>query len=56
MVMDKTTTRLYRSGPRGYLYLRRAFIEDSQFPFDYDEEVDVKIEGKKLIVTKSKKK
>ncbi len=52
---SKTSTKLYQSGARTFIYLQKPFVTDGSFPFKAGEELDVKIDGSKLIVTKSKK-
>lgn len=51
---DKTKTKLYQAGSRCYIYLQKPFLEDSTFPFKGGDELEIKIEGNKLIVTKAK--
>lgn len=50
MMVDETRTKILKVGSRHTMYLEKAFIEDSAFPFKPDERLKVRIEGKRLVV------
>lgn len=52
---DKTTTTLYQTGPRTYIYLQTPFVRDTSFPFKAGDKLEVKIVDDKLVITKAKK-
>jgi hypothetical protein len=54
MVSEAETT-IRKVGPRHTLYLRKNLVEDSRFPFKPGEPLIVRIEGRRLIVEKAKK-
>jgi len=49
-MVNRMTTKILKVGLRHTMYLEKAFVEDSAFPFKPDEPLSVKVEGKKLIV------
>jgi hypothetical protein len=52
-MVNRTTTKILKVGSRHTIYLEKAFVEDSAFPFKPDESLTIKVEGKKLIVEKA---
>lgn len=53
-VVSETNTKIAKVGSRHTIYLEKAFVEDSAFPFKPDEPLKVKVEGSKLVVTRGK--
>ncbi len=53
-MVNEAITRIYKSGQRHSIYLRKDLVEDTMFPFEVGEPLLVKIEGNKLIVEKGK--
>lgn len=50
-MVSRTSTRISRySGGRHSIYLPNNFATDSQFPFKADDELEVLIQGDKLLV------
>lgn len=49
-MVNQTKTKILKVGSRHTIYLEKAFVEDSAFPFKPDEPLIVKIEGKRLVV------
>lgn len=49
-MVHKTKTRIYKSGSRHSIYLRKDLIEDTSFPFQVGEPLVIKIEGDKIII------
>lgn len=55
-MVSRTSTRLSRySGGRHSIYLPNNFATDSQFPFKEDDELEVVIQGDKLMVQRTGK-
>ncbi|MCL4436011.1 MAG: hypothetical protein M1503_02350 [Thaumarchaeota archaeon] len=52
-MVNKTKTKISKVGSRHTIYLEKAFVEDSAFPFKPNETITVKIDGKRLIVEAS---
>jgi len=46
-------TKIYRSNRRVFLYIPAGLINDSAFPFTLKDRLKIKIEGNRLIVSKS---
>lgn len=53
-MVSKTVTKIAKLGSRHTIYLEKAFVEDSSFPFKPDELLNVKIDRQKLIVTRAR--
>ncbi|MEM4378289.1 MAG: hypothetical protein QXX85_04810 [Candidatus Nitrosotenuis sp.] len=53
-MVSETNTKITKVGSRHTIYLEKAFVEDSAFPFKPDQPLKVKIEGNKLVVTHGK--
>jgi hypothetical protein len=51
-MVSQTKTKILKVGSRHTIYLEKAFVEDSAFPFEPDEPLMVKIEKNKLTVEK----
>jgi len=49
-MVNQTRTKIAKVGSRHTIYLEKAFVEDSAFPFKPDEALTVRIDGKRLIV------
>jgi len=54
VLVSETITKIAKVGSRHTIYLEKAFVEDSAFPFKPDEPLKVKIEGTKLVVSRGK--
>ena len=52
-MVNQTRTKIAKVGSRHTIYLEKAFVEDSAFPFKPDELLAVKIEKSRLIVEKA---
>lgn len=52
-MVNQTRTKIAKVGSRHTIYLEKAFIEDSLFPFKPDEPLAVKIEKNKLVIEKA---
>jgi hypothetical protein len=50
MMVGKTKTKILKVGSRHTIYLEKAFVEDSAFPFKPNEPLIVKIDGERLII------
>jgi hypothetical protein len=51
-VVIQTRSKIAKVGSRHTIYLEKAFVEDSSFPFKPDEYLSIKIDKNKLIVEK----
>jgi hypothetical protein len=54
-MVSKSNTRIYKSGSRHSLYLRKDLIEDTAFPFKVGEPLIIIIEGDKLVIERKSK-
>ena len=52
-MVNHTKTKILKVGSRHTVYLEKGFVEDSAFPFKPDEPLNVRIDGKKLVVEKA---
>lgn len=52
MVREARTT-IHKVGSRHTIYLRKDFVEDSQFPFKPGEPLIVRIDGDRLVVERA---
>ena len=50
MMVGQTKTKILKVGSRHTIYLEKAFVEDSAFPFKPNEPLIVKIDGERLII------
>ena len=51
-MVNQTRTKIAKVGSRHTLYLEKAFVEDSSFPFKPDEYLSIRIDRNRLIVEK----
>ncbi len=51
-MVSETKTKIAKVGSRHTIYLEKAFVEDSNFPFKPNESIIIKIEKNKLIVSR----
>ena len=54
IMVDKAIVKIYKVGSRHSINLPSGFVSDSAFPFQPNEELVAKIEGKKIIIEKLK--
>lgn len=52
-VVSQTRTKIAKVGSRHTIYLEKAFVEDSSFPFKPDEYLTIRIDKNRLIVEKA---
>lgn len=52
-MVNHTKTKILKVGSRHTIYLEKAFVEDSSFPFKPEEPITVRVEGKRLIIEKN---
>lgn len=51
-MVARTTARIYQiKGGRHIVYLKKCFVEDSQFPFRVGEELQLSIDAERGVVT-----
>ena len=49
----QTEAKIYKVGKyRHYIYLQADLVNDASFPFDKKDTLEIKISGKKLIISK----
>lgn len=48
--------RIYKSHGKHMMYLSKAVIDDSAFPFSLKDRLIVRIEGEKLVIEREKEK
>ena len=53
-MVNEADVKIYKVGSRHSINLPSALVTDSLFPFTPNENLKIKIEGKKLIVTKGR--
>jgi len=53
-MVDEADVKIYKVGNRHSMNLPSALVTDSLFPFAPNESLKIKVEGKKLIVTKAR--
>jgi hypothetical protein len=53
MMVNQTRTKIIKVDSRHTIYLEKAFIEDSQFPFKPNQPLSVKIDKNRLIIEKA---
>ena len=51
-MVSQTKTKIAKVGSRHTIYLEKAFVEDSSFPFKPNEYLSIKIDKNRLIVEK----
>jgi hypothetical protein len=52
MMVNQTNAKITKVGSRHTIYLEKAFVEDSLFPFKPNQPLLVKIEKNRLIIEK----
>jgi hypothetical protein len=52
MMVNQTRTKIIKVGSRHTIYLEKAFVEDSQFPFKPSQPLSVRIDKSRLIIEK----
>jgi hypothetical protein len=52
MMVNQTKTKIIRVGSRHTIYLEKAFVEDSLFPFKPNQPLAVRIDKNRLIIEK----
>jgi hypothetical protein len=55
-LVSSATTKIQKVDSRHTIYLHKALVEDSLFPFRPNEPLIVRVEGQKLIVERAKAK
>lgn len=53
-MVNEADVKIYKVGSRHSINLPSALVTDSSFPFEPNETLKIKIEGKKLVVTKAR--
>lgn len=53
-MVRQSKTKIYKSGSRHSIYLRKDLIEDTSFPFEVGEPLVVRIDGDKLVIEREK--
>jgi hypothetical protein len=51
-MVNPTWSKITKVGSRFTIYLEKAFVEDSAFPFKPEEHLSVKIEKNRLMIKK----
>jgi len=54
-MVKEAPTKINKVGPRHTLYLQKALVEDSMFPFKPGEPLIIRIEGNRLVIEKAAK-
>ena len=49
-MVNQTSIKIYKVGSRHSINLPSAFVTDSAFPFKANEDLRIRIDGKKLII------
>lgn len=52
-MVNHSKTKILKVGSRHAVYLEKAFVEDSNFPFKPDEPLVVRIDKNRLVVEKA---
>jgi hypothetical protein len=55
MLVSQTKTKIIRVGSRHTIYLEKAFVEDSLFPFKPNQQLSVRIDKNRLIIEAGRK-
>lgn len=55
-MVRKAETKIYKSGARHFIYLRKDLVEDTSFPFAVGESLVIAIEGNTLTIKLERKK
>lgn len=51
-MVDSADVKIYKVGSRHSINLPSDLVNDSAFPFEPNEDLKIKIDGKKLIITR----
>lgn len=54
-MVNRSKTKIYESGSRHSIYLRKDLVEDTSFPFEVGEPLVARVEGDKLIIEREGK-
>jgi len=54
-MVREAPTKINKVGSRHTIYLQKALVEDSMFPFKPGEPLIIRIEGNKLVIKKAAK-
>lgn len=54
-MVSKAKTKIHRVKSRHTIYLKKALVDDSSFPFEVGEPLVVRIEDDKLLIEKERK-
>ena len=54
-MVKEASTKINKVGSRHTIYLQKALVEDSMFPFKPGEPLVIRIEGDKLVIEKASK-
>jgi len=54
-MVNRSKTRIYESGSRHSIYLRKDLVEDTSFPFKVGEPLTIRVDGDKLIVERERR-
>jgi hypothetical protein len=49
-MVSQAETKLRRVNSRHTIYVRKSLVNDSAFPFNVDEPLIIRIEGKRLVI------
>ena len=52
VLVNEAKVKMYKVGSRHSINLPSALVTDSAFPFEANEELIAKIDGKRIIITK----
>jgi hypothetical protein len=55
MMANQTRTKIIKVGSRHTIYLEKAFVEDSQFPFKPNQPLSVRIDKNRLVIEAGRK-
>jgi hypothetical protein len=55
MMVNQTRTKIIKVGSRHTIYLEKAFVEDSQFPFKPNQPLSVRIDKNRLVIEAGRK-
>ena len=54
-MVNEADVKIYKVGSRHSINLPSTLVTDSSFPFEPHESLKIKIDGKKLVITKYRK-
>jgi hypothetical protein len=55
MLVSQTRTKIIKVGSRHTIYLEKAFVEDSLFPFKPNQLLSVRIDKNRLVIEAGRK-